>query len=586
MSILDRLPELDITLRDYQEQMLIGLSESKSKRTLMQLETGTGKTVIFGSYIILRAVLQNKRALIIVGSEELLEQAINTMKMIYPSVDVGRFIGSIRDYDAQVVVGSLQTLKNLPNLIVLDDDFEVIIYDEAHHAVSPTSKRTLYRYGMCDLDTAGHENVELITPHISDTRELIGVTATPDRSDKIALGKIFHDRIDGPPIEWFIQQDHLADLKFVKVETGVDLSDVRSYIGDFSESDIADKLIKSGYLNEISRVIEEYAGDRKSILLYVPNVITAKIAAQAISDAGISSDYVIGAERGRRAGVIDRFKNGEIRVLVNCLVLKEGFDAPNADCILLCRPTKSAPLLKQIIGRLTRTCEGKDYGLFIDLAFKRRQNDIISASSIFEQDELQDSEQEDLTITERIALQIERAANVYRLIHLIDRRRHNLELEGAAEPNPEVRVRNEKEDEGYFEEVPDSVQLIVDTRFLTKFHFTYSEFKPIFRKKIMSLERDDKNTWMYGKAHPEQIKLLVKLTGIPETDLEIMNWVEAQALTLTIREQVPVRPWQERAIEAIGYEGEMPKTSKAAEILISQLKGWNLKKRRYTRGRA
>ena len=585
MAILDRLPELDVVLRDYQEEMMLGLSESKSKRTLMQLETGTGKTVIFMTYAILKAVLNNKRVLVIAGSEELLEQAIKTAKMIKPDVDIGMFIGNHRNYDSQIVVASLQTIKNLHNLIVLDDDFEVVIYDEAHHATSPTSKRVFYRYGLCDLDTAGHENVELITPHISDTRELIGVTATPERTDETPLGKIFHDRIDGPPIEWFIQKGYCCDLKFVSVDTGIDLSDVRSYLGDFSEGDIAKKLLKAGYLNEISRVIDEYASDRKSILLYVPNVVTAKIAAKALQDAGLSADYVIGAERKRRAGVIERFKSGEIRVLVNCLVLKEGFDAPNADCIILCRPTKSSLLLKQIIGRLTRPSEGKDKGLFIDCGFRRRQDDIISASSIFEQTDLQESEQEDLSVRERIELQAKRAKTIHRLIHTIDRYRHKCELEATAEPEPQSTREREEPDEAYFEDVPDNVQLLVDTRFLTRFSLSYSEFKPMFKKKMFDLQKDKHNKWLYGKVHPMQIDRLSKMTEIESEELEIMSWIEAQALILVIQAQKPVTDWQVRYIKALGYEGELPRTERVAHQIISEIKG-KTRKRRYRRGRA
>ena len=583
--ILDRLQELGMTPRDYQKDMIVGLSESKSKRTLMQMETGTGKTVVFGLYAILRAVLDNKRVLIIVGSEELLDQSIKTMKMIKPGMSVGRFIGSSRDYDAQVVVASLQTIKNLPNLIVLDDDFEVIIYDEAHHATSPTSRRVFYRYGLCDLDTAGHENVELVTPHISETRELIGVTATPERTDGTPLGKIFHDRIDGPPIEWFIQQGYLCDLKFLSVETGIDLSDVRSYLGDFSEGDVAKKLIASGYLNEISRVIDEYADDRKSILLYVPNVITAKIAAQAINDAGIKSDYVIGAERKRRSEVISRFKRGGIRVLVNCLVLKEGFDAPNADCIILCRPTKSASLLKQIIGRLTRPHEGKDKGLFIDLGFQRRQDDIITASNIFQQSELQESEQEDLTVRERIELQIQKAWMIHRFRYLIDRHRHELELSGAGEPEPESKAKVEKDDELYYEDVPDTVQLLVDTRFLTKFGLTYSEFKPLFADQIRKLQTvgQQQSLWTYAEADPRQIKKLSDITDIPEEDLSIMSWIEAQALAHLVRDQRAITIPQINYLKSLKFKGEMPKTERLASQLIGKLTG---RGRRLNRGRA
>ena len=585
MSILDRLPELEVTLRDYQESMLVGLDESKSKRTLMQLETGTGKTVIFMTYAILKAVLNGKRVLVIVGSEELLEQAINTAKFIKPDIDIGRFIGSHRDYDSQIVVASLQTLKNLHNLIILDDDFEIIIYDEAHHATSPMSKRSFYRYGVCDLDDAGHNNVELVTPHHSPTRELIGVTATPDRTDETPLGKIFHDRIDGPPIEWFISEGYLCDLKFMTVDTGIDLSDMRSYHGDFSESELAKKLIAAGYLNEISRVIEEYAEERKSILLYVPDVATAKIAAAAVQDSGIACDYVIGAERTRRSDVIKRFKSGDIRVLVNCLVLKEGFDAPNADCIILCRPTKSPLLLKQIIGRLTRIDEGKVNGLFIDCGFKRREDDIVSASGLFHQSHLQESEQEELSIKERINLQIKRAKVLHELIYLIDRIHHKIAVEQAQEAEMNAQAQNEQDKEFVYEDIPDQVKLLVDTRLLKKFGLMYTEFDMMFRERIAKIIQSNNSPFIYGESNPKQVETLSQMTDIPSEELSFMSWLEVQALTQVIRNQRVVTKRQKDYLDLLEYKGDPPKTERQASRLIGSL----LTKSAggtYTRGRA
>ena len=571
MPILDRVSELNVKLRDYQEEMIIKLHESESKRTILQLETGTGKTIVFMTYSILKSVLNGKRVLVIVGSEELLEQAIKTAKMIKPDISIGRFIGSTRDYDNDIVVSSLQTIKNLHNLIVLDDDFEIIIYDEAHHATSPTSKRVFYRYGVCDLDTAGYDNVDLVTPHVLPTRELIGVTATPERTDQTPLGLIFHDRIDGPPIEWFISEGYLCDLKFVTVETGLDLSDVRSYIGDFSESDLAKKLIKSGYINEISRVIEEYANDRKSILLYVPNVATAKIAAAAIQDDGISCDYVVGAERSRRAGVIERFKRGEIRVLVNCLVLKEGFDAPNADCIINCRPTKSPPLLKQIIGRLTRPFEGKDIGLFLDLGFKRRQDDIISASGLFQQTELQESEQEALTIKQRIILQQQKSGIMSRAIYVFDRIRHKKDLETEEEPEPVVNSESSIPDEDYFEDVPDSVKLLVDTRFLNALGISYSEFDPLYKREMFKIKNNNEQSFLYETCKPRQVERLMELTDINEDDLSVLSFIEAQSLIHMIQNQKPVSERQMNYLKILEYNGEIPKTSQIASRLIGSL---------------
>ena len=594
-NILDKIDQLNITLWDFQKDIIVAISETESNRTLLNQPTGTGKTVVFVSY----AVLTGKRTMIIVHNDELIEQTIRTIKMIKPDADIGKFVGSHRDWDAHILVVSLQTIKNPHNLVLLDDDFEILIYDETHHITSETSKRVLFRYGLCDLDTAGFENVELFTPHFSTERELIGVTATPERTDGTPLGMILHDRVDSPKIEWFIQNGYLCDLRFVSIDTGVDLSDVRSYMGDLSDADIAKELLDSGYINELSRVIEEYCQDRKSIIVYLPNVVTTKLAAKLINDSGISADYVIGAERQRRKEVIKKFKSGDIRVLVNCLVLKEGFDAPNADAILLCRPTKSPLLLTQIIGRLTRNSPetGKKIGIIYDLVFNRRQEDIISASDIFGDFNLPDAEKENLSVKERIVKQAERMVIMREFIFKLDRYRHHKEITEVQEALLEKERKNREKllEEYQVVDMPDSVQLLVDTRILGKLDMSYKEFILEFKNEsqlIRITQKDD--TWIDLPAHPRQVDNLKTLTDYSDDDLSIVSWIEAQSLINIFKSSEPITENQKRfllwkqsrkeELQKIGVptDWDIPTTKRRASELIKMLRDGSLDKYKIT----
>ena len=585
-SILKNSHKLNITLYDFQKDVIQALEQCESNRKLLTQPTGTGKTVVFVSY----AILTGKRTLIVVHNDELIEQTIRTVKMISPHTSVGKFVGPHRDWDAHILVASLQSIKNPHNLVVLDDDFELIIYDETHHATSETSKRVLFRYGLCDLDTAGYENVKLFQPHFSKRRELIGVTATPERTDGTPLGTIFHDRVDAPNLEWFISNGYLCDLKFVSIDTGVDLSDVRTYMGDLSDADIAKELEESGYINELARVINEYCQDRKSIIVYLPNVKTTKLAAQMINESGIPSDYVIGAERKRRKEVIQKFKSGEIRVLVNCLVLKEGFDAPNADAILICRPTKSPLLLIQMIGRLTRNSPetGKTIGIVYDLVFRRRQEDIISASDIFGDMNLPESERENLSIKERVQRQAERMEEMQRVVFALDRTRHSRELiEDKLQREEESRIKKERY-EKYIEplDIPDSVQLLVDTRILGNLDMSYKEFSLEFRNETQILRMMQKgDSWVDEPALDPQLERLEGLTGHNSEDLSIMSWIEAQALIKLFRTNEPITDRQEKYLKWLRQrekrnadsggrlDWEIPKTKRKASDLIDMLDG-------------
>ena len=523
---------MSITLRDYQLDIDRAIDECESNRILAVKPTGTGKTVFALNY----AISRGHKTLVLVNGEELIEQWIETAKEIEPNISIGRFIGKERDFDSKIIIASVATLKNINNLVMIDRDFSLIIYDEAHHAVSETSKRILYAFGLCDLETAGYNNALFLEPHIMDRRKLIGLTATPDRTDEESLGRIFQDRVDAPSLEWFIEHEHLCDLKFISVDTGIDMSDVRSYMGDLSEKQMASKLVESGYMNELSRVINEYLPDNKSILLYVPDVDTAKIASDLINKAGISADYVIGAERNRRKDVIQRFKNRQIRVLANCLVLKEGFDAPNTDAIILCRPSKSKLLLRQFIGRGTRPYEDKELCTIVDLVVKRRQADILSASGIFDDLELSPSEQENMTILEKIEHQKLSFAVKTRLAEVIHEIRLKKELE---EENQRKNRKQEDQEDLIVDDIPDSVSLLLDTRLMRTLGLDAKSFSEEFTREQAMLTRSKPlKSWDEKESlHEYQLDYFKNHTGYNEEDLSMLDPMEAQSLINIMKRQ-------------------------------------------------
>lgn len=561
-----------IELRDYQLDIDRFIDACKSNSILLTKPTGTGKTVQFMNY----AIKRHHRTLVLVNSEELIDQAIEKAKMLDPHVSIGKFIGKERELDAQIIVASVATLKNINNLMLIDRDFSLIIYDEAHHAVSSTSKRILYAFGLCDLETAGHDNVLFVEPDIDPERKLIGVTATPERTDEISLSKIFKERIDAPNLEWFIENNYLCDLKFISVETGVDMSDVRAYGGDLSEKEMAQRFIDSGYLDELSRVISTYADECNSILLYVPDVETAKLSANLISKSGISCDYVIGAERDRRKNVIERFKNKEIRVLVNCLVLKEGFDAPNVDCIILCRPSKSKLLLRQIIGRGTRLYEDKTLCKIIDLVVQRREQDIISASGIFDDVELSEIEQESMTIKEKIEFQKQRAVPLTQLSSIAKYLKQKKEL--AEENLLKERQENERQEEIFFtdEKVPDSVMLLLDTRLLRVIGLDANTFTDLFTKEQdMINKRNPVNSWLErDEPHDYQMEYLKENTSYSEEDLSMLQPMEAQCFINIFKKQMKPTSISRKRILTNVYKipaDKIPKRDIDAMVLIKQL---------------
>ena len=558
-------------LRPYQQEVCNFLDNNKSDSMLIVQPTGTGKTVEFMWHVI----SNNYRTLILVYSEELIDQAIKTAKLIDKNVSIGKFIGNQRDLDSNIVVASVQTLKNINNLSLIDRDFKRIICDEAHRFVADTAKRILYAFGLCDLDTAGHENTMFLEPHFMEGRKLIGFTATPDRTDENSLGGVFKERLDTPPLEWFIEQGYLCDLKFISVDTGVDMSDVRSYRGDLSEGQMEKVFLESGYTNELSRIIEEYLPNKKSVLIYVPGVNMAKLAAKHIKNAGISCDYVVGSERDRRKDVIGRFKRGDIRVLVNCLVLKEGFDAPCTDAIILCRPSKSKLLLRQIIGRGTRKHTSKSVCTIVDLVVKRREQDIISASGVFDELELSPVEQQYMTIRDKINIQKQKASCIANLVSVVEEISLLKEIENE-EKAKKKRQKKKQEDVFIIENIPDSVNMLLDTRILRAIGLDADEFGTAFEIEQKTIERGRPlKSWLEKETpHEYQMDFLKAHTDYTEEDLAALNPVEAQCFIGIMKKQLrPVSPGRKHILTNVYKipEDKIPTRDIDARRLIKQL---------------
>ena len=561
-----------IKLRDYQTQVCSFISKCQSDSLLIVQPTGTGKTVEF----MWHAIFDNHRTLVLVYSEELIDQAIKTARLIKPNISIGKFIGKERDLDAQIVVASVQTLKNINNLMLIDRDFTRVICDEAHRFVSDTATRILYAFGLCDLDTAGQENTLFIEPDFSVERKLIGFTATPDRTDEESLGKVFKERLDTPPLEWFIEQGYLCDLKFISVDTGVDMSDVRSYIGDLSEKQMEERFIESGYTNELARIIEEYLPNNKSILIYVPGVKMAQMSANHIQKSGISCDYVVGSERDRRKDVINRFKQGDIRALVNCLVLKEGFDAPCTDAIILCRPSKSKLLLRQIIGRGTRKHNSKNICTVVDLVVKRREEDIISASGVFDELELSPIEQQMMTIKDKIFIQKQKSSCFSMLASVLEEIQLKKEIELDEQLKNKQRKRRQEEVEFFVADVPDSVSMLLDTRLLRVIGLDADEFSDAFTKEQENLNKvKPMRSWLNKDTpHDYQIEFLKQHTSYSEEDLTMLNPVEAHCFISIMKKQTKQISANRKHILTNVYnipEDKIPQRDIDARRLIKQL---------------
>ena len=369
-----------ISPREYQLEAIEAVIYAKNRgvtRQLICLPTGTGKTVTFAAL----AKELRTPTLIIAHREELIQQAKNKVELVWPEASVGVVMGENNEFDRDVVIASIQTVcrdKRLRDLY--SRNFGLIVIDEAHHATSDSYLKVISSLGFM----AENPN-----------KTLVGVTATAARADKKSLGTIFDEVVFERSIATMIKAGYLTDLRGKRILTQTDLSDVRTARGDFIEGDLSE-VVNTPKRNEL--IVKSYlahAPTRKAITFCV-DVAHSKDIANAFNAAGVTARAVYGEmPNEERREVLKAFSEGKIQMLTNCNLLTEGYDEPSISCILMARPTKSAILYTQCVGRGTRLYPGKTDCLVID--FTDSFHDIGSLATlqktVLEQEEQPDEEQ-------------------------------------------------------------------------------------------------------------------------------------------------------------------------------------------------
>jgi superfamily II DNA or RNA helicase len=368
---------MTLHLRDYQLEAVEAVqaaAERGVRRPLVALPTGTGKTVVFSELIRRRG----GRALVIAHRDELLEQARDKLRVVDPDLRVGVVQGGRDEHDAPVVVASIQTLSRERRMARLlgrgaqaglfpTDPFTTVVIDEAHHAAAPTYRAAIAQLGGFDL-----EGGPLV----------VGVTATPERSDGVGLQAVFEEIVYRRELLDMIRAGYLCDIRAVRVHVELNLDNLKVRAGDFGDEELGRALIESAAPEHALTAYQQHAAGRKA-LIFAPTVEVAQLMAGAFTGAGIASRWVSGeTPRDERAATLAAFRAGEVQVLANCMILTEGYDEPSVDCLIMARPTKSRPLYVQMVGRGTRRAPGKADCLVIDLLGNSRRHQLMTVASL------------------------------------------------------------------------------------------------------------------------------------------------------------------------------------------------------------
>lgn len=355
-----------VILRPYQEKInnaWDAFIDKGGQRGLVVAATGAGKTVIFNT--IIRKTLSwdlGATALALAHRKELLVQIRDTAKWINADMPCSIHSGDDKaTRGSRIVAASVQTV-GLPHSTALDWlSPNIVVCDEAHHAAADTYQRAFTRFGCYD----------------DYGTTLCGVTATPHRLDNKALvGKvdkaIFEEIVFRYDIVAAIKDGFLVDLKGYRAAAKVDLSKVKVSRGDYQQNQLEDAM-NVDPVNQLAYESWVNAGKGHQTIVFCAGVDHAKAVAEVFREKGIKAAAVWGDMPPReRIQVIDDFRAGRIKVLTNMDILTEGFDAREAGCVILLRPTKSWSLFVQMIGRGLRTLPGIVEGIEFEDASVRR----------------------------------------------------------------------------------------------------------------------------------------------------------------------------------------------------------------------
>jgi superfamily II DNA or RNA helicase len=366
-----------LPLRDYQRAALDAIHASYARgvsNQLLSLPTGAGKTHV-AAYAIEELAPQS--AIFLVHRDELVKHTVRALVQVDPLLSIGVVKAQRNELGAAVTVASVQTLSRdtrLRPLIATLGRPRLLIVDEAHHAVADTYRRV-------------HEEI--------DADLTIGLTATAYRSDQKALGDVFQEVVYHIGMLPLIARGQLANLVGIRIDTDVDLDDVHVVAGEFQKRELSHAVDRPSRNLLVVDAWKQYAQaqGRRRTLAFCVDTAHAEHLKTAFLANGVKAEVILGrTPTEERERIFGAFEEGSLPVLINCMVLTEGWDSPQADCALMCRPTKSLGLYVQCVGRLARAYPGKRDALVVDFVDNSSRHQLVTLPTLAGQEAEGDDE--------------------------------------------------------------------------------------------------------------------------------------------------------------------------------------------------
>lgn len=385
---------MTIHLRPYQEQALAAEAQHRidhpnETRLAIVMATGLGKTIVLAERA--RRFIEDqwnnagRRVVILVHTDELANQAEAKIRLVAarglearePGLPLPITVGVVKaerdETTADIIIASVQTLAN-PERRQRITDVGLVIVDECHHATAASYQAIMRHFGCMDTDKpcpyggAQHSAATCENCARSMARPpqppvpALGFTATLERGDGQGLGTVWQNVCFTRDISWGVRHGYLVQPIGHRLE--IDMSGSSIFGGDRFMVDAAmqDRQLMEALAPE--KIVDkwiELAKDRPTVA-FMPLVRSARALCEAFRLQGIEATWIAGSDQlhpSKRAFRLKEYEAGRVQVVVNAMVLTEGWDSPRTKCVIVGRPTKSRSLFVQMAGRGLRPIPGQ-----------------------------------------------------------------------------------------------------------------------------------------------------------------------------------------------------------------------------------
>ena len=336
-------------LRPYQIEVVARVESCVSagqRRALVVLPMGGGKTIL-AAKIISDYVARGGRVMVLAHRRELISQA--SAKLHAVGIDHGIIQAGFPTRPGEhVQVASVQTLhaRAVRTAGMEMPAADLVVVDEAHHVRARTYRQILAAYPNAIV---------------------VGLTATPCRTDGRGLGACFDVLVEGPSVAELVAGGFLVPTRVYAPSTP-DLTGVQIKRGDYAENALAERMNDAKLVGDVI-VHWHRLADRRRTVVFATGVAHSLHLRDEFRRSGVMAEHIDGSTpTEERDAILGRLAAGTVEVVCNCAVLTEGWDRPEVSCLVLARPTKSMALYRQMTGRVLRPAPFKTDALVLDHA--------------------------------------------------------------------------------------------------------------------------------------------------------------------------------------------------------------------------